>query len=249
MKVSSVNNFELIKDKLFKPSEDGESFYIIKVFVRRKDVIEDPVLSEIYRNAFGAHSERLIDSFSVSTHKEFEDYFNLAKTLCDNIPFSRAYFNVNRKSTRKALRELNKQVTALSERIIMSGNVYPGMVKEISRIARSVTSIKEVDESRDQNWILLDCDFFESKHEKELKKYAFQLHYQLRDELKDHNIDFVEYSTPHGKHILIPNKYAHLFKNPKGEMFELYQHFIGLDCIDEKINAAAILYMNQGGQK
>lgn len=236
-----IDNYELFKDKIFKNSDNGETYFVLKVFVRKKDFKANGAL-DTYKGLFGSHSERVIYSTSFSNYEEFERYYQLIKILCDNIPYSRAYINTDVKDTRKTVLELGNKVNEITKRLIMKGETDTGLHREITKISRSITSLKECDANRNLNWILLDVDCFGEDNKEEDCNKVLDFKYKL-DEF---NINYIFYRTLNGFHILLSMKDASKFKNPNGEFISIYNEFINNSFVDVKTNSAALLYMNQG---
>lgn len=234
-----IDNYELLKNKMFKSCDNGETYFVIKIFVRRKDFKANGSL-DIYKELFGSHSERVIYYTSFSNYEEFERYYQLVKILCDNIPYSRAYINTDMKDTKKTVVSLFNKVNEISKRLIMKGETDTGLHREITKISRSVTSLKECDADRKYNWVLLDVDCFGEDNSPDDWDKALKFKERL-DEVK---IDNIFYKTLNGCHILLSMKDAGKFKNPKGDFTQIYNEFVGNSFVDVKENSAALLYMN-----
>lgn len=234
-----IDNYELFKDKMFKSCDNGETYFVIKVFVRKKDFKANGTI-DAFKGLFGSHSERVIYSTSFSNYEEFERYYQLVKILCDNIPYSRAYINTDMKDTKKTVIHLFDKVKEISKRLIMKGETDTGLHREITKISRSITSLKECDADRKYNWILLDADCFGETNEENDCNTVLEFKYRL-DEA---GINHVFYRTLNGFHILLSMKDASRFKNPKGDFTQIYNEFVNNSFVDVKNNSAALLYMN-----
>ena len=234
-----VDNYELLKNKMFKSCDNGETYFVLKVFVRKKDFKANGSL-DIYKGLFGSHSERVIYSTSFSNYEEFERCYQLVKILCDNIPFSRAYINADMKDTKKTVVSLYNKVNEISKRLIMKGETDTGLHREITKISRSVTSLKECDADRKYNWVLLDVDCFGEDNSPDDWYKALK----FKERLDEVEIDNIFYKTLNGCHILLSMKDAGKFKNPKGDFTQIYNEFVGNSFVDVKENSAALLYMN-----
>lgn len=236
-----IDNYELFRENLFNSCENGETYYVIKVFVRKKDFKSNGAIDK-FKGLFGSHSERVIYSTSFSNYEEFERYYNLVKIICDSVPYSRAYINTDIKDTRKTVVELGNKVNEITKRLIMSGKTDIGLHREITKISRSITSLKECDADRNLNWLLLDVDCFGEDNKEEDCNKVLDFKYKL-DEYK---IKYIFYRTLNGFHILLSMKDASKFKNPNGEFTSIYNEFVKNSFVDVKSNSAALLYMNQG---
>lgn len=234
-----IDNYELFKDKLFRSSKNGETYYTLKILVRKKDFIASQVIDE-YSDVFKSHNERLIYSGVFSNHKEFESQYALAKLLCNSIPYSRAYLDTNIRDTKKTMITLSNRLNKIMEKTIMSGKVESGTYKEISKLSKSVGSLKECSADRSLNWTLLDVDYTLVKPTAMIDEL---LVITFIDIMESAEIEFLVYNTPNGIHILLPNKDAHKFKNPHSPFYKDYIDFISNGFVECKENASALLYM------
>ena len=67
-----ISNKEIIKNNFLKFYND-DTFYIIKIFSRKKDAIVNDD-EDIFKNVFGSHNERLIANYYISNEEDFEKY-------------------------------------------------------------------------------------------------------------------------------------------------------------------------------
>lgn len=230
-----IDNYQLFKEKLFKSCNKGETYYVIKILVRKKDFIANQVLDQ-YKGIFSGHSERLIYATSFSDPKEFERAYELVKILCDSVPYSRAYLNTNAKDTKKTMIELSNRVNGIFKDTLMGGT-SKSTHRELFALSQSVTSLKECDADRSLNWTLLDIDY--SNPREQLLVSAFI------DGIASAEIEYLSYKTLNGIHILLSNKDAQKFKNPNSSFYKDYMDFLGNSFVDCKENASALLYANQ----
>lgn len=236
------DNSELILREFLKFYND-DTYYLIKIFSRKKDSLTSGE-EDIFKNIFGSHNERMICTYCVKSREDFEKYFNISKHIVKSIPYTRAYLNVNPKSEIKSLVTLNNEVNKM-----LTAKLYgdkPKIASWIHGLSYSILSKPEANLNRDLNWVIVDVDLYDERYEN-IKEETILAYFNFKAELekanlKQHNINYVEYETPNGLHLLLSYKHAPLFKNPKGELFETYKTLISKESVEEKIDAAILLY-------
>ncbi|EMV9618694.1 hypothetical protein AADV15_000075 [Campylobacter coli] len=233
-----ISNKDIIKENFLKFYND-DTFYIIKIFSRKKDAIVNDS-EDIFRNVFGSHNERLITNYYISSEEDFEKYYKVSEHIVNNIPYTRAYFNVNPKSKKKALLHLNDRVNQLVTNFINNDNADVG--KKIQALSYSVLSRPEADQNRNLNWVILDVDVFEEKYKDNVGPNCV-LMTDFENILKTNSIEYVDYPTLNGHHFIINRRdYGKYFANPKSIFHNDYKRFISNDFVDEKKDAAALLF-------
>lgn len=233
-----LSNKDTIKEN-FLNFHDDDTFYVIKIFSRKKDAIVSNG-EDTFKNVFGSHNERLIANYYIANEEDFEKYCKVAQHLVEKIPYTRAYFNINPKSKKKALLHLNNRVNELVTNFINNDKVDVG--KKIQGLSYSVLSQQDADKARDLNWIILDIDVYEDKHKENVGSNCTKI-VEFETMLKACEINFIQYRTANGHHFIINHKdYGKYFANPKSQLHKSYIDFISNDFVDEKKNAAALLY-------
>ncbi len=232
------SNKDIIKEKFLK-FYDNDTYYVIKVFSRKKYAIVDNT-EDVFKNIFGSHNERLISNFTITNEEDFEKYCKVAEYLVDSIPYTRAYFNVNPKSKKKTLIQLNDRANRLTESFINGDNI--DLAKQVQALSFSILSGADSDKHRDLNWIILDVDVYEDKHKDSVSNNCTKI-VNFITMLKACNINYVEYRTVNGHHFVINHKdYGKHFINPNSQLCGDYKEFISNDFVDEKKNSAALLF-------
>lgn len=236
------DNSQLILDNFIKFYND-DTYYLIKIFSRKKDSLKN-MEEDVFKGVFGNHNERLITSFYVRSIDDFNKYFAITKYLVNSIPYTRAYFNVNPKSEIKSLVTLNNEVNKMLTAKLYGDNVK--IAPWIRGLSYSILSKPEANLDRNYNWIILDVDIYDERYTNiaEQTNLAYN-NFKARIEklnTEGYNIKYIEYKTPNGVHLLLSHKYAPLFKNPKGELTDVYNELISKESVDEKIDGAALLY-------
>lgn len=122
--VKCLNRNQDCYDYEFQLDDLDNSNLEIELFSRKKDAIVNNE-EDIFKNVFGSHNERLIANYYISSEEDFEKYCKVSEHIVNNIPYTRAYFNVNPKSKKKALLHLNDRVNQLVTNFIMSVWVNP----------------------------------------------------------------------------------------------------------------------------
>lgn len=232
-----IDNEKLIKEN-FLNFENNDIFYLIKIFVRKKDAITSNS-EDIFKNVFGSHNERLLASYVVNSLEDFEKYTKICKHLLKNVPYSRAYFNVNPKSKTKALLTLNNQVQKLMHAKIQNDAI--DISKKIQSLSYSILSKPEANVHRNKNFIVVDVDVYEEKYKSNLEDNLKKIDYIVR-KIKELKIWYIQYKTINGLHIILKHKDMSILKNPKSKYCYMWNDFINNDFVDIKENAAILLY-------
>lgn len=231
------DNSQLILDNFLKFYND-DTYYLIKIFSRKKDSLKN-MQEDVFKGVFGNHNERLITSFYVKSIDDFNKYFAISKYLVNSIPYTRAYFNVNPKSEIKSLVTLNNEVNKMLTAKLYGDNIK--IAPLIHRLSYSILSKPEANLGRNYNWIILDVDMHDERYTNIIKETSLAYN-NFKAKAKEYNIEYIEYKTPNGFHLLLSYKYAPLFKNPKGKLFNVYNELISKESVDEKIESAILLY-------
>lgn len=247
--IMSVNNYDIFKNiieetfNIYADSfnsewevEEGGMYYSIKVLARKKDYLKNNLYGK-YKDLFSNHDEALICHKTFSSLEEFEKAFAFCKLIADNIPYGRIYININPKSVRDTICELNNRVNDISKGLILTGELNSNLHKEICNLSKRITNIKESDYNRSYNWYLLDFDNLDEERIKKIEEFE--------EKLTEGEIKYIKYNTPNGLHILLPHVDSHKFKNKCFPFFKIYDELVnGNDWVEEKTNALALIYVN-----
>lgn len=240
-----IDNTELVRDH-FLDFQTNDEYYIVKVIVRRKDVIDNPKY-EGYHTLFGSHHERFINYYTIRSIDEYDTLVPLIKNICNDNPF-RAYLCTDVKSYYKSIINLNEYIgevykdTILKHDRLIKGN--PLHYKKLEDVMKSATCKVESNVNRDRTYILLDID----NKSIEVNREIIDLMEKLRE--TDMN-DSIRYKTFNGSHILLPFKYYkeinYQIKKPNVNPSPLVNAYLALserEDVDVKKNAMLLLYAN-----
>lgn len=252
-----IDNAILARERLldFRSKDD---YYIIKVIVRRKDVIDVPEYEE-YHKLFGSHHERFINWYTVRSIDEYDKTVDLIRCICRNSPF-RAYICTDVKSHYKSINNLNDYVSAYYKHEaspfdkLIKGNSL--QYKKFEDLMKSVASKTESTSNRDRSYILLDIDNKSIDMDHTIKEFCKELNsvYGCRNACLTDNpfrYWYIRYETFNGYHLILPfeiyKRINYQLKKPNSKLdnvatiyFELENH----EDVDVKKNAMMLLYAN-----
>lgn len=252
-----IDNIELVKDHLldFRSKDD---FYIIKVIVRRKDVIDNPKYKG-YHDLFGSHHERFINWYTVRTMNEFNIIADLVRCICRDNPF-RAYISTDVKSHYKTINTLNdyireyyKNEASPFDKLVKGNSLQ---YKKFEDLMKSSTSKSESTSNRDRSYILLDIDSKSTAINNKVTNLCDNLilDYKYKDVcLKDNTSKqlYIKYDTFNGQHLILPfiifKKIIYQLKKPNSKIDNVasaYSKLMTHDDVDVKKCAMALLYAN-----
>lgn len=231
-----IDNTEFIEKNILN-FDNPDKFYVIKVFVRKKDVLNTEC-DHLFHETFGYHNERMITNLAFSNMEEYEKYKKYSKYLFEKIPNSRVYLNVNPKSTLKAMLLMQEEVQKINKDFLF-GNTE--VIKRLSSIAWTVQSVKATDYNRNENFVILDVDY---RDERYFDINNIDLINNFKENILNKNkLKYFEYETIYGMHIVLPHKsYGFLQYSIKKLKDPEIIKFMDLEWVDIKENAACIMY-------
>lgn len=252
-----IDNVELARERLldFRSKDD---YYIIKVIVRRKDVIDIPDFKE-YHNLFGSHHERFINWYTVRTMDEFNTTVDLVRCICRNNPF-RAYICTDVKSHYKTINSLNdyigeyyKNEASPFDKLVKGNSLQ---YKKFEDLMKSAASKVESTSNRDRSYILLDIDNKSIDMEYEIKELCKNLNsnYGCKNACLTNNpfrYWYIKYKTFNGYHLILPfeiyKRINYQLKKPNSKLDNvatIYSELANHKDVDVKKCAMMLLYAN-----